>query len=439
MIALALGVGTNNDGGIPSPEVRRVRPTTPDDIDYKQRAPDNVRGLTALTEKWRPNWLRITTAAAFPSEVHPILGIMTPVVILDSNALHGRKPLSRADVLELLELSRSGYIRLVVPDVVLHEISRQWAERLDKSATDLKIALKAVNSALADVDFVEHELVVTSHDRSIFYDFARGHLLARRVEVPTVPEISVSDLLVKDLDVRKPFGRDGKGFRDALIWETVRALCGAQGDAATQVLFVTNNHADFCLPKSRDLHPDLRQDLPESMLFEIISSLHELKAHAAIEPLRDQLRVIRATFTTERVEELVDAAVADLYGADVEQVLGEYAGSGLYSIPITSVLEAPQFDEILFDNSSIASEIFRSGDEELTIRVVVDCDVTLTGFMDKSNYYMSDEGQVAMLEDWNSHVFRAADSLRVRFTLSAEFDEAVIEEVVLTVDEAEEL
>ncbi|MBO0609863.1 PIN domain-containing protein [Myceligenerans salitolerans] len=365
---------------------------------------------------------------------------MTPVVILDTNALHGRKPFTRADSKILLELSRGGHLRLIIPDVVLHELSRQWAERLSEGIADMDSALKRINDALIEIGAAECELTVPSHRRAVFYDFARQLLIARRVEIPGVPDVAVADLMARDLDVRKPFDREGKGFRDALIWETIRGLCNELSDPSIPVVFVTSNHTDFCSPKNRELHPNLRQDLHADQVFDIVTSLHALNAHASIKPQVEQLRVLQKAFTRKRIEGLVDAAIKDLHGVDVEQALGAYAGDGFYDVPISSALDSPAFEEILPDNSSIESEIFRSGDGELTIRVVVVCNVSLEGFIDKSDYLVSDD-DVTLLEDWNSHVFHASDSHRVRFTLSAEFAESDLndlDDVVLTVDEAEE-
>lgn len=364
---------------------------------------------------------------------------MKPIVILDTNALHGRRPFTRSDAILLLELSRRNEIRLVVPDVVLLELARQWSERLEDSVTDLHAALKRVNDALADIEVSEEKLLVASYDREFFYDYARKQLLARGAEVPFVPTVSVNDLLIKDLDVRKPFDRDGKGFRDALIWETIRALCEANIDPGIPVLFVTNNSKDFCSTKTSDLHPDLRQDLKNTQLFEVVSSLHSLKENAAIKPLRAKLEVMQKAFTAERIVELVDDAIVGLHGAELEQVLGEYTGDGFYALPISSALDAPSFDEVLFDTDSITSEFFRSGHNEQTIRVSVDCDVTLEGFINKSDYFASNYDGLAMLEDWNSHAFRASESHRMRFVFSAEFDETDMDNIVLTLDEAEGL
>lgn len=371
-----------------------------------------------------------------------MLGVMKPVVILDTNALrgaNGRKPLTRPDTKMILELSRSGSLRLLIPEVVLLELSRQWAEDVAASAVVLGIELKKINEALAEIGAPPKSLTMPTPGRTDLYDFAHGLFLAKRAEVPAVPEVPLSTLLARELDIRKPFARDGKGFRDALIWETIREFCGGLKDPTTPILFVTNNHSDFCEPKTRELHSDLRQALRPDQHFEVVTSLHDLRSHSLIRPLREDLEEVQAFFNRERVEELVDAALSELHGADVDQAVGIYQGDGYYALPIISALDSPTFDEIMPENNSITSELFRSGPGELMISVVVDCEVSLEGYIDKSDYFVSEGDGVNLLEDWNDHVFRASDTHRVRFTLSAEFPQSDLVNVSLTVDEAEEL
>ena len=364
---------------------------------------------------------------------------MTPVVILDSNSLYGRKAFTHADSLLLQALSEFGHVRLVVPEVVLHELSRQWAEEVQQSSADARAAAKKLNEALADVGAPEVAFALPTPDRQVFYDHVQKLLNAKRAETPPLPEVLVQDLLIKEIDVRKPFARQGTGFRDALIWETIRRICDALPAPDTQVVLVTNNHKDFCDKKGGSLHPDLRQDLAAGQLFDIVPSIHHLLEHPAVVPLLDTLRVLNETFTQERLEELVDQAVSDLHGLGVDDVLAVYVGSGMYEVPVHTGLDEATFDEIMHEEDTIASEIYRAGDE-LTIRVTVDAECSFEGFADKSIHLFDDEASgYTFLEDWNEYVFRAATRGRLRFTFSATFTEDTRDDVVLTLDDAVEV
>lgn len=364
---------------------------------------------------------------------------MQPVVILDTNALYGRKPFTQAYSVLLLALAEFGHVRLILPEVVLLELSRQWLEEVQGKSAEVRTGVKKLNEALVDFELDQVVLDVPKPDRTVLYDYAENLFRSKRAEIPSPPEVSVRDLLAKEIEVRKPFARQGTGFRDALIWETVRELCGGLKDPTTPVVFVTNNHTDFCDKKGGGLHPDLRQDLAADQSFDVVSSLHHLLEHDAVAPLVETFRVLEETFTPDRLEELVDSAIADLHGVDVEEALGVYVGDGMYEVPISTGLSGAAFEEIMFEEDTISSEIYRAGDE-LTIRVTVDADCGFDGYIDKSDYFLYDEGaSYSVLEDWNDHVFRASVRSRLRFTFSASFTEATMEDIVLSLDEAEEI
>lgn len=365
---------------------------------------------------------------------------MPPVVILDTNALYGRKPFTQANSALLLALSEFGHVRLVVPEVVLLELSRQWAGEVQDNAAAARTGVKKLNEALVDVEVERVTLDLPEFDRSVYYDYAKKLFHAKGAEVPPPPpEVSVRDLLDKEIEVRKPFARQGTGFRDALIWETVREVCDGLEDPGTPVVFVTNNHKDFCDKTGGNLHPDLRQDLAGGQRFDIVSSLHHLLEHEAVAPLVKTFRVLEGTFTSERLAEIVDRAITDLHGVNVEEALGVYIGDGMYEVPISTGLDSATFEEIMHEGDTIASEIYRAGDE-LTVCVTVNADCSFNGFVDKGEYFSNDEvASYSFLENWNDYIFRASVRRWLRFTFSATFTEDTRDDVVLSLDAAEEL
>lgn len=362
---------------------------------------------------------------------------MKPVVILDSNALYGTNPFARTSISTLLELSRLRRIRLIVPEVVLHEIARQSVEVLESNASDITAALKKFNAALEDAGVGRVSVGLPTKTRSDFYEFARELLERKNAEIPAPPPVPVADLLERDLNVKKPFARDGRGFRDALIWETVRAVSVTLA-ASTPVVLVTNNRSDFYAEKGGALHPDLREDLPVGLAFDVVGSPHHTQSHAVVGPLMKSMRALTDTFTDQRLAQLVDNAIAD-----IDRDLGSFAvyiGEGMHENPVSTALDDATFDEIIPDNDSIAHEIYHTGADTYSIEVTVEVEASLTGFVDKSDYYNSDDGDVTVLEDWNRHVFRASEPhRRLLFTLRAAFSESEVDALRLEVDEIEEL
>ncbi|MFB8191366.1 PIN domain-containing protein [Microbacterium sp. NPDC055988] len=364
---------------------------------------------------------------------------MLPVIVLDSTALHGRNSLAGANVTLLLALAKIGEIRLVVPEVVLLELSRQWAEEVESATAGIGRSVGKLNAALRDVGHEPLVVDVTSLDRSVFYDHVSAHLMGKRVEIIPPPQVSVVDLMHKDLDVRKPFVRTGKGFRDALTWETIKQLCSGLADPANLVVFVTDNHTDFCIKENGPLHPDLRAELHPSQRFDVLPSIKALLEHTELDLIVKRFRVLEETFTPTRLLELIDFALSELVGQEVSDALGVYEGDGLYSVPINVGLDGAAFDEIMIDENSIQSDIYRVG-KDLTIRVTVETECSFDGFIDKSDYFVSDdEDGLSLLEDWNDHVFRAGARREVRFTLNGSFTEDTLDTLSLTVDDAVEI
>ena len=371
------------------------------------------------------------------SKAH-ILPPMTPVVVLDANALHGKKPFTRADTMVLLALAKTGLIRLVIPDVMLRELSRQWADSIAEATARIESAVNSIDAVLGELSGAGASVKVPVTDRSSLHAAATAILIAKGVEIPSFPAVSVADLLERDLDRRKPFGKDGKGFRDALLWETVKVVCAGLLDPADLVLFVTANSKDFC-DDTGDLHPDLRAELPAGQAFQVVQRLNLLLEHEMVEPLAKVLGV-QNSIEPALLVTLVDDAFADPSGRDLASILGMYDSDGIYAPAIPTPLDDPSFEEILIDEGTIIFDVFLTGDPgEMTLRVAVEADCSIEGFIHKSDYYIVDSGEVRVLEDWNDHMFRASEQRRLRFTLSGDFPEDTVDDITLTVDEVEDV
>ncbi|MBY0690527.1 PIN domain-containing protein [Microbacterium marinilacus] len=168
---------------------------------------------------------------------------MKPVVVLDSNALHGLKALSGSDFKKALALAHAGRIRLVVPDVVVRELSRQAAKEVsDKyaanrnTANNLRTVAEEARAVGISVGQLPDPMKAPRTERADFHAAISKYLHSWDVETPDYPDLSVEDVLERDLDGRKPFAPSGKGLRDTLIWETIRQLCAALVVVPSQVV-----------------------------------------------------------------------------------------------------------------------------------------------------------------------------------------------------------
>lgn len=373
---------------------------------------------------------------------------MRPVVIFDANPLYGLRTLSGAGFGSLLSLSRLRVIRLVVPEVVVRELARQGAKDFNDMYSKLRNAASEFNDGIGAaraVGVIARPNVTTEGpkplERSAVYEALGTFLGDKRVRIARYPEVSVAELLEWDLDRRKPFSETGKGFRDALIWATIRALC-AEEDPETPVLFVTKNSDDFWASKNKkELHPHLRDELDATQSFTIVEDLQAVTGHPLIAPLIESLRTLDGHGPAQaRIAELVDETLSDLYGRDLVTVVGVWDGDVISDSPLPSALHDTAFNDIAPDMETIVYDVLRAGEgDERVVRVTVEADCDIEGYIDRSAYLEGGDFGFTHVEEENRYVVRAMERHHVRFTLSGSFAGSSSEDLALVVDGVEEI
>ncbi len=160
--------------------------------------------------------------------------------------------------------------RLYVPEVVIDEVVNGYRQDLQKAARDFDGARRTLARLLAGP--VDPGHVVSIEDRAADY---RAGLIERISEVGgevlPYPRVAHKTLVQRDLSKRKPFKESGSGYRDALIWESVRSQTWG-GDE--RIVFVSGNSADF--GDGPLVHEDLRSDIRNPERVTLVRSLREL-------------------------------------------------------------------------------------------------------------------------------------------------------------------
>jgi predicted nucleic acid-binding protein len=209
-------------------------------------------------------------------------------VTFDTSALVEDWWLERAATRALLAQARRGKATLWIPEVVVAELVNKRSERLRAQWDKHAGASRAVGALMApdrrgawraaDVDF--------DADRADYERQLRQRLQQADVRIAPWPEVAHVDLVTRDLARSRPFKQNGSGYRDALIWETVKQI--AEQHPGDDVILISTNNDDFAAPKSVELHPDLKAEAASVVLEPRLDAV----VHR-IDPLRrvfDQLR-----------------------------------------------------------------------------------------------------------------------------------------------------
>lgn len=254
------------------------------------------------------------------------------LVILDSTVLFADRFLQGNDLRLLLNASREAEPRVAVTEVsVLEAINKVWENaeealgRIDKGTASLK-KLRALTA-----DFVTD---VTSTAVAADYErYLRQALKEHAVEVLPIPNIAHGEVVRRALQRRKPFDPEGqKGYRDALIWATIKQAAVDTGD---DIAFVSANHRDFAdSAKKSGLARVLTDELVEAgvagtvELFAEVKSFVDVSLRPAAEALAElKLRLTGDTTFRAELEQAFELAVesgdVDLSGVDVRLLVDE--------------------------------------------------------------------------------------------------------------------
>lgn len=211
------------------------------------------------------------------------------IIVLDTCSLYGDLRFMGLDSRILVSHSGAESYRLVIPAPVVMEHKKKLQEQLQQEYSRMTTAAEKVTEL--GIEFKPLSLNVELSAEKI-HEATMKHLKEAGAEFPEMPQPDHALFAERSVSETKPFGPKSRGYRDALIWETVREL--AKED---EVILVTVNKSDFNAPGDDTDTPALHADL-----------LKDLKKHGIAET---QVRVFR---TLSRVVSEVVALQDQIFG-----------------------------------------------------------------------------------------------------------------------------
>ncbi len=194
------------------------------------------------------------------------------VVVLDTTALWPSPLLDGVHFKVLFAGLKFATKGLAVPQVVLDEAARHFAERCQEAAAKFEKAqreLRALGIKVA-ADFSLSPPV---------YPFTAAKAWPVAITVLPYPDVAHAEIVRRDLQRRKPFDASGKGYRDALTWHCILEVA----KTAAKIAFITNNTNDFAQGRDGTIHPDLARDLPSGVAVDLYPTLESFNA-AHVQP-----------------------------------------------------------------------------------------------------------------------------------------------------------
>jgi predicted nucleic acid-binding protein len=179
-------------------------------------------------------------------------------IVLDTSVLVPDFRLRNKLFRSVLRTARDLRDHIYIPKIVIDELINKFREGLQSSYDSLRQHENRIMD-LIDSRLGERRIDV-SEQVAIYADWLQDELSRNEIQQINYPYISHESLVKRALARRKPFSGEGqRGYRDAVLWETILARSKPTGE---EILFVSRNIRDFADPEdSHKLHSQLLDDL----------------------------------------------------------------------------------------------------------------------------------------------------------------------------------
>lgn len=338
-------------------------------------------------------------------------------IILDTNIVfRDFRFLSPASRTLLSGMAKANH-SLFVPKVIFDEIINKYVEGVGEL---LGKAKRLGFSGLTTDDNVVDDV---TQARSSYTEFLAGELKSVGAKFLDYPTTSHEELVGRALKRRKPFrSTDTGGYRDALIWETIKIL--ACQNPKESIAFISDNPKDFSDDNKKSLHPHLLDELTalgdDASNVLLFGSLDDFVSENIL-PVLELIEKVQAELEAETYEHLNLKTVVLEDLPDLVKFMGFSSRD----------LELPsQFEELVLSGVEEIENIHKISvhklpTEELLISLKADIKCEFEFFMFKGDYYALDnhENMTLWNEDWNEWYVFGSIEKKVQISLNLVFNE----------------
>lgn len=337
-------------------------------------------------------------------------------VILDTNIIFSDFHLKGAKIKNLCESVKSTGDSIHIPAVVVDESINKYKEKAQecKSKIDRGISdFKRLTGKDIGADPCSDEFILKETEE--YVEKFKKRLQELGIKIIPYPSTPHQELVKRDLSRKKPFQETGKGYRDALIWESVKNICEKYlySSEIPKIIFVNKNHKDFC--EAGLLHLDLKEDLVSNGINEdyvrVVEDI-DIFVEEYIKPKQEILKDILDALNADKQYNKIDL------NTEIEQRTTKFLLHREFDYE-----ESPFGQE--FENPSVVSldepsftvtEVRQISEEEILIEVEIDVDCDFDFFIFKSDAMCMDEEEFPYIwdSDWNKHYMAASKTTPIK-------------------------
>jgi hypothetical protein len=158
-----------------------------------------------------------------------------------------------------------------IPEICLDELINKYEENISSSYSKIADNIKKLNNLINSNYQIELNIIQKVEEYRIYLDKLLQSIGITIIPYPKINHKSVVKRILKKI---KPFDSNENGYRDYIIWESIKTIISTSDDH--QNIFLTDNVKDFCEKNTtNEIHPDLRCDIHSLREISIIRSMKD--------------------------------------------------------------------------------------------------------------------------------------------------------------------
>lgn len=362
-------------------------------------------------------------------------------IIIDTNVVHLDYHLNGVRITGLCSSCERLDHKVFVPEVVIDEMVKQHRDEVNECAEQINNALVKLKKRKVQIQqqSIDSELITTGYEQQL-----RDRINVLDIQVIPYPKTAHKEMVARELNKKKPFKDSTKGYRDSLIWESIKEHCKhtPKGD---DIIFLTENSDDFASKDKQTFHPDLIEDCVNAGIdqehIQLVTGVHKYIENEIIG---------RAEELQELFKELsCKHGVGDI---DVQQVIRDYVDKKQISYYVAGDIygESMSFAPGYYENPEVVEMEIESvrydsirelSHEQILIQSTVVVKAEIDAFIYKGDLPLIDDNSLPFIfdDDWNEHYVAASDFATFTLSLNIVCDKGLtdvlnIEDEVMQVD-----
>jgi len=317
------------------------------------------------------------------------------LIILDANILCKdyllNKPQTRL-LLENLTLLRAV---ICVPEVVLDEVVNKYCEHIRNNVDTINKVIAEFNALLlhgvaSNTHALEHmeqlnkaSKLDTEYHKSEYKKYILATFRKHKIKLLNYPTIPHNIIVQRDLSRKLPFKPSGKGYRDCLIWESIKESLNSEIIYGhNEAMFITENFNDF--GNDKGISPELIEEIraPQSVtLYRSIKDFTDKLLSAKLGTIEDiNIKLRDNSLENVPVLQWLDENLANALNKSSEkQKILDFIGLpiGMGNLVISNIISIDQFN---------VSNVRKLTKNETFLSINVETDLQLRTDIDMFDY-----------------------------------------------------